>query len=131
MPFFFSCYVQVHRVDQMPPSLTAKLSPSTVVDVGGSRYGIFITNKHLQASDSDSPTEELQYIISRAPHFGYLENTMTGGLATHSSGSFSADMFLHISSGLTRSLHPGSIHTAGCGPAGRGVCPPYGCGGDG
>ncbi|KAK2835081.1 hypothetical protein Q5P01_015565 [Channa striata] len=70
--------IQVERVDRTPPTLTTRQSPSTVVDLGGGRYGIFITNKHLQASDPDSPTEELQFSISRAPHFGYLENAVTG-----------------------------------------------------
>ena len=72
--------VQVDRVDRAPPSLTTRRSPSTVVDLGGGRYGIFITSKHLQASDPDSPTEELEFSISRPPHFGYLENAVTGGL---------------------------------------------------
>ncbi|XP_069376243.1 FRAS1-related extracellular matrix protein 1b isoform X2 [Paralichthys olivaceus] len=71
--------IQVDRVDRTPPSLTTRRSPSTVVDLGAGRYGIFITNKHLQASDPDSPTEELQFSISRPPHFGFLENAVTGG----------------------------------------------------
>lgn len=66
-------------MDRTPPSLTTRRSPSTVVDLGGGRYGIFITNKHLQASDPDSPTEELDFSISRPPYFGHLENTVTGG----------------------------------------------------
>ncbi|KAG7514301.1 FRAS1-related extracellular matrix protein 1-like [Solea senegalensis] len=70
--------IQVDRVDRTPPTLTTRRSPSTVVDLGGGRYGVFITNKHLQASDPDSPTEELQFSISRPPHFGYLENVLTG-----------------------------------------------------
>lgn len=72
------CYAQVEQVDRTPPSLTTRLSPTTVVDLGEGRYGIFITSKHLQASDRDSPTEELEFSISRAPHFGYLENAVTG-----------------------------------------------------
>ncbi|KAM7012171.1 LOW QUALITY PROTEIN: FRAS1-related extracellular matrix protein 1b [Tautogolabrus adspersus] len=70
--------VQVQRVDRTPPSLTTRRSPSTVVDLGGGRYGVFITSKHLQASDPDSPTEELEFSITRSPHFGYLENALTG-----------------------------------------------------
>uniref|UniRef100_A0A665VGY6 Fras1 related extracellular matrix 1b n=1 Tax=Echeneis naucrates TaxID=173247 RepID=A0A665VGY6_ECHNA len=70
--------IQVDRVDRTPPSLTTKRSPSTVVDLGAGRYGIFITNKHLQASDPDSPTEEVEFSISRPPRFGYLENAVTG-----------------------------------------------------
>ncbi|KAM9365122.1 FRAS1-related extracellular matrix protein 1b [Pholidichthys leucotaenia] len=70
--------IQVDQVDQTPPSLIARGSPSVVVDIGGGRYGIFITNRDLQASDPDSPTEEVEFSISRPPHFGYLENTATG-----------------------------------------------------
>ncbi|XP_070764752.1 FRAS1-related extracellular matrix protein 1b [Enoplosus armatus] len=70
--------IQVDRVDRTPPSLTTRRSPSTVADLGGGRYGIFITSKHLQASDPDSPTEELEFSITRPPHFGYLENALTG-----------------------------------------------------
>nr|XP_020516851.1 FRAS1-related extracellular matrix protein 1-like [Labrus bergylta] len=68
----------VQRVDRTPPSLTTRRSPSTVVDLGGGRYGVFITSKHLQASDPDSPAEELEFSITRPPHFGYLENAVTG-----------------------------------------------------
>lgn len=70
---------QVELVDRSPPSLTTRRSPSTVVDLGAGRHGIFITSKHLQASDSDSPTEQLQFSVTTAPHFGYLENALTGG----------------------------------------------------
>ncbi|XP_030584122.1 FRAS1-related extracellular matrix protein 1b isoform X2 [Archocentrus centrarchus] len=70
--------IQVDRVDRTPPTLTTRGSPSTVVDLGGGRYGIFITNRELQASDPDSPAEELEFSISRPPHFGYLENAATG-----------------------------------------------------
>ncbi|KAF1385246.1 hypothetical protein PFLUV_G00105740 [Perca fluviatilis] len=70
--------IQVDRVDRTPPSLTTKRSPSTVVDLGAGRYGILITSKHLQASDPDSPAEQLEFSISRPPNFGYLENALTG-----------------------------------------------------
>ncbi|XP_010778118.1 FRAS1-related extracellular matrix protein 1-like, partial [Notothenia coriiceps] len=73
-----SCCVQVDRVDRLPPSLSTRRIPSTVVGLGGGRYGIFITSKHLQASDPDSPAEELEFSISRPPQFGYLENALTG-----------------------------------------------------
>ncbi|XP_041862088.1 FRAS1-related extracellular matrix protein 1b isoform X2 [Melanotaenia boesemani] len=70
--------IQVVQEDRNPPSLTTKQSPSTVVDLGNGRFGIFITGRHLQASDPDSPTEQLQFSISRPPRFGYLENVATG-----------------------------------------------------
>uniref|UniRef100_A0A3Q3W4V2 C-type lectin domain-containing protein n=1 Tax=Mola mola TaxID=94237 RepID=A0A3Q3W4V2_MOLML len=50
---------------------------TSVVDLGGGRHGIFITSKHLQASDGDSPAEELEFSIVRPPLFGYLENALT------------------------------------------------------
>ncbi|XP_076010666.1 FRAS1-related extracellular matrix protein 1b isoform X2 [Genypterus blacodes] len=69
--------IQVDQVDRMPPSLATKRSPSMVVELGGGRYGIFITSRHLQALDPDSPTQELEFSITRPPHFGYLENAVT------------------------------------------------------
>ncbi|KAM9831469.1 FRAS1-related extracellular matrix protein 1b [Neosynchiropus ocellatus] len=71
--------IQVERVDRTPPSLTTRRSPSSVVQLDDGRFGIFVTSKHLQAADPDSPTEELEFSITRAPHFGYLENSLTGG----------------------------------------------------
>lgn len=65
-------------MDRSPPSLTTRQSPSTVVELSSGRLGIFITSKHLQASDPDSPTEELEFTVVRPPHFGYLENALTG-----------------------------------------------------
>ncbi|XP_056271069.1 FRAS1-related extracellular matrix protein 1b [Pseudoliparis swirei] len=70
--------IQVDYVDRLPPSLTTRRSPSAVVDLVGGRYGILITSKHLQASDPDSPVQELEFSITRPPHSGYLENTLTG-----------------------------------------------------
>ncbi|XP_062419236.1 FRAS1-related extracellular matrix protein 1b [Pungitius pungitius] len=70
--------IQVNRVDRLPPSLTTRRSPTEVVELASGRYGIFITSKHLQASDPDSPAPELEFSISRPPHFGYLENALTG-----------------------------------------------------
>lgn len=73
-----SIHVQVEHVDRTPPGLATKRSPSTVVELEGGRHGIFITSRHLQASDPDSPTQELEFTITRPPHFGYLENALTG-----------------------------------------------------
>ncbi|XP_068447643.1 FRAS1-related extracellular matrix protein 1b isoform X2 [Clinocottus analis] len=70
--------IQVERMDRLPPSLTTRQSPSVVVDLDGGRHGVLITSKHLQASDPDSPVEDLEFSIVRPPHSGYLENTLTG-----------------------------------------------------
>ncbi|KAM6922004.1 FRAS1-related extracellular matrix protein 1b [Xenentodon cancila] len=70
--------IQVDRVDRTPPSLSIRQTPSTIVDVGSGRYGIFITKRHLKASDPDSPVDQVQFTISRPPQFGYLENAATG-----------------------------------------------------
>ncbi|KAF7644125.1 hypothetical protein LDENG_00227060, partial [Lucifuga dentata] len=78
----------VDRVDRNLPSLATVRSPSTVVDQGGGRYGIFITSRHLQASDPDSPSQELQFSITRPPHFGYLENAVTGELQEELTGAY-------------------------------------------
>lgn len=66
------------RVDRKPPILTSRGSPSTVSDLGGGRYGLFITSRHLRASDPDSPAAAVEFAIIRPPQFGYLENVQTG-----------------------------------------------------
>ncbi|KAM4738568.1 LOW QUALITY PROTEIN: FRAS1-related extracellular matrix protein 1b [Anableps anableps] len=71
-------HIQVEQVDRIPPSLHRMESPSTVVDLGAGRYGIFVTNRHLQGSDPDSPPEHLEFSIIRPPRFGSLENAATG-----------------------------------------------------
>ncbi|XP_067085731.1 FRAS1-related extracellular matrix protein 1b [Osmerus mordax] len=72
--------IQVEQVDRSPPGLATKRTPSTVENLGGGiRQGIYITSRHLQASDPDSPAQDLEYVITRPPHFGYLENALTGG----------------------------------------------------
>ncbi|XP_023809830.1 FRAS1-related extracellular matrix protein 1 isoform X2 [Oryzias latipes] len=70
--------IQVERVDRTPPSLTIQQTPSSMVEVRDGRSGIFITSRHLQASDPGSSAEQLQFSISRPPRFGYLENAVTG-----------------------------------------------------
>nr|XP_057929904.1 FRAS1-related extracellular matrix protein 1b [Doryrhamphus excisus] len=70
--------IQVEQVDRLPPSLTTRGSPSEVVELRDGRFVIFITSRHLQAADPDSPVDELQFSVIRPPHFGYLENTLTG-----------------------------------------------------
>ncbi|KAG7232386.1 hypothetical protein INR49_008915, partial [Caranx melampygus] len=76
--FNIQCRYQSEALGLLVSHLQLKRSPSAVVDLGSGRHGIVITNKHLQASDPDSPTEELEFSISRPPHFGYLENALTG-----------------------------------------------------
>lgn len=90
------------RVDRTPPSLTTRESPTTVTDLGGGRYGAFITSRHLRASDRDSPAEEVEFSISRPPRFGHLENVLTGELAQFSCSS------LDCSGPISGSLPPGA-----------------------
>uniref|UniRef100_A0AAR2KKY0 C-type lectin domain-containing protein n=1 Tax=Pygocentrus nattereri TaxID=42514 RepID=A0AAR2KKY0_PYGNA len=71
--------IQVKVIDKTPPQLVNKGTPSTVENLQDDKHGIYITTKELQASDPDSPDQELEFIITRPPHFGYLENTITGG----------------------------------------------------
>lgn len=66
------------RLDRTPPVLTTRGSPSTITDLGGGRYGIFITSQHLRAWDRDSPAAALEFTIIGPPRFGSLENLQTG-----------------------------------------------------
>ncbi|XP_071200823.1 FRAS1-related extracellular matrix protein 1b [Salvelinus alpinus] len=73
--------IQVEHVDRNPPSLVTKRIPSTVENLSGGpgdKQGIYITSRDLQASDPDSLAQELEFTITRPPHFGYLENSLTG-----------------------------------------------------
>ncbi|KAG7487845.1 hypothetical protein MATL_G00027620 [Megalops atlanticus] len=71
--------IQVDHVDKTPPTLVTKRTPSTVENLQGGKQGIYITSRDLQASDPDSPNQELEFTILRPPHFGHLENALTGG----------------------------------------------------
>ncbi|XP_023668989.2 FRAS1-related extracellular matrix protein 1b [Paramormyrops kingsleyae] len=71
--------IQVEFVDRKPPGLVTKRIASVVENFPGGKQGIYITSRDLRASDPDSPDQELQFIILRPPHFGHLENTLTGG----------------------------------------------------
>ncbi|XP_036442581.1 FRAS1-related extracellular matrix protein 1b isoform X2 [Colossoma macropomum] len=71
--------IQIEVIDKTPPRLVNKGTPSTVENLQDDKHGIYITTKELQASDPDSPDQELEFIITRPPHFGYLENAITGG----------------------------------------------------
>ncbi|XP_076880729.1 FRAS1-related extracellular matrix protein 1b [Brachyhypopomus gauderio] len=71
--------IQIEVLDKTPPNLVNKGIPSTVETLQEDKQVIYLTSKDLQASDPDSPVQELEFIITRAPHFGYLENAITGG----------------------------------------------------
>ncbi|XP_009294520.1 FRAS1-related extracellular matrix protein 1b isoform X1 [Danio rerio] len=70
--------IQIEILDKTPPSIINKGIPSTVENLPDGKHGIYITSKELQASDPDSPDDTLEFTITRPPHFGFLENTLTG-----------------------------------------------------
>ncbi|KAB5559145.1 hypothetical protein PHYPO_G00025590 [Pangasianodon hypophthalmus] len=71
--------IQIEVLDKTPPHIVTKGTPSTVEYLQNNQHGIYITSKDLQASDPDSPYQEVEFIITRPPRFGYLENAITGG----------------------------------------------------
>ncbi|XP_060735779.1 FRAS1-related extracellular matrix protein 1b [Tachysurus vachellii] len=71
--------IQIEVLDKNPPHIVTKGIPSTVEYLQNNQQGIYITPKYLKASDPDSPHQMLEFIITQPPHFGYLENTITGG----------------------------------------------------
>ncbi|XP_051549151.1 FRAS1-related extracellular matrix protein 1b isoform X2 [Myxocyprinus asiaticus] len=70
--------IQIEILDKTPPNLVNKQIPSTVENLSDGKQVIYITSKELQASDPDSPVDTLEFTITRPPHFGYLENALTG-----------------------------------------------------
>ncbi|XP_060797324.1 FRAS1-related extracellular matrix protein 1b isoform X2 [Neoarius graeffei] len=71
--------IQIEVLDKTPPHIVSKGTPSTVEYLQNNQHGISITSKDLQATDPDSFNQELEFIITRPPQFGYLENAITGG----------------------------------------------------
>ncbi|XP_062868751.1 FRAS1-related extracellular matrix protein 1b [Trichomycterus rosablanca] len=71
--------IQINILDKTPPHLVNKGTPSLIETLRDNQHAIYITNKHLQASDLDSSDQELEFIITRPPRSGYLENSITGG----------------------------------------------------
>ncbi|KAL1251392.1 hypothetical protein QQF64_019188 [Cirrhinus molitorella] len=70
--------IQIEILDKTPPGIINKGIPSTVENLPDGKQGIYITSKYLKASDPDSPDDTLEFTITRPPHFGYLENALTG-----------------------------------------------------
>ncbi|XP_048451321.1 FRAS1-related extracellular matrix protein 1a isoform X2 [Rhincodon typus] len=71
--------IQVDHEDKAFPRIVYLQCPSKVEVFKNQKYGIYISSRHLKASDRDSKDEELIYHILRAPNIGYLENVTAGG----------------------------------------------------
>ncbi|OCT84853.1 FRAS1-related extracellular matrix protein 1 [Xenopus laevis] len=71
--------IQIEHLDNLPPKLLIKESPSIVENTKDGRAMIHITARNLKATDSDSKDEDLKFVILRSPYFGHLENAKTGG----------------------------------------------------
>ncbi|MBN3307306.1 FREM1 protein, partial [Amia calva] len=71
--------IQVDHIDKALPRVVTKETPSIVENLKEGKQGIYITSRHLKASDPDSEDQELEFTILRPPFFGYLENAITGG----------------------------------------------------
>ncbi|XP_072442991.1 FRAS1-related extracellular matrix protein 1a isoform X1 [Chiloscyllium punctatum] len=71
--------IQVDHKDKAFPRIVYLQCPSQVEVFKNQKYGIYISSRHLKASDRDSKDEELIYHILREPNIGYLENVTTGG----------------------------------------------------
>ncbi|CAN9500847.1 unnamed protein product [Ophioblennius macclurei] len=70
--------IQVRLGDVTAPSVSVLSAPSVVRQLAGGRHGILVTTQHLKASDPDSPTHLLEFLVHAAPQHGYLQNTATG-----------------------------------------------------
>ncbi|XP_069794621.1 FRAS1-related extracellular matrix protein 1b [Narcine bancroftii] len=75
-PVTFS--IQVEYFDKVSPLILINQSPTTIYHLRDGRFGIYITARHLKASDTASKDEELIYTILRPPYYGYLESENTG-----------------------------------------------------
>ncbi|XP_046904856.1 FRAS1-related extracellular matrix protein 1a isoform X3 [Hypomesus transpacificus] len=76
-PVFFT--IQIKSLDSSAPEIKQLQTLWRAELLPGNRYGIFLTSRELRAQDAHSREEDLTFHILRAPYFGYLENTSTGG----------------------------------------------------
>ena len=70
---------QIKSLDSSAPEIKQLQTLWRAELLPGNRYGIFLTSRELRAQDAHSREEDLTFHILRAPYFGYLENTSTGG----------------------------------------------------
>ncbi|XP_068095487.1 FRAS1-related extracellular matrix protein 1-like [Hyperolius riggenbachi] len=70
--------IQVQHVDKTPPKIHNKENPSTVENLKDGRSAIVVSSRNLKASDPNSSDGDILYILLKSPHFGHLENSITG-----------------------------------------------------
>ncbi|XP_036116823.1 FRAS1-related extracellular matrix protein 1 [Molossus molossus] len=63
--------ITVHPVDNQPPSIA--IGTMFVVDEG---FSAALTVNHLSATDPDTAADDLEFVLTSSPQFGYLENTL-------------------------------------------------------
>ncbi|KAK2495096.1 hypothetical protein MC885_000941 [Smutsia gigantea] len=63
--------ITVHPVDNQLPSIV--IGTMFVVDEG---FSAALTINHLSATDPDTASDDLEFILVSSPQFGYLENTL-------------------------------------------------------
>ncbi|XP_013371842.1 PREDICTED: FRAS1-related extracellular matrix protein 1 isoform X2 [Chinchilla lanigera] len=63
--------ITVYPVDNQPPSIA--IGSVFVVDEGSSAA---LTINHLSATDPDTASDDLEFVLVSPPQFGYLENTL-------------------------------------------------------
>ena len=73
------CVFQIKSLDSSAPEIKQLQTLWRAELLPGNRNGIFLTSRELRAQDAHSREEDLTFHILRAPYFGYLENTSTGG----------------------------------------------------
>ncbi|XP_074388808.1 FRAS1-related extracellular matrix protein 1 isoform X2 [Zonotrichia albicollis] len=71
--------IQVDHLDKMAPKITHLHCFSDVELLKNGNYGIYITARSLRASDPNTEDDKIIFKILQGPHYGYLENIMTGG----------------------------------------------------
>ncbi|XP_060055572.1 FRAS1-related extracellular matrix protein 1 isoform X2 [Erinaceus europaeus] len=63
--------ITIHPVDNQPPSIA--LGTMFLVDEG---FSAALTINHLSATDPDTATDDLEFVLISPPQFGYLENIL-------------------------------------------------------
>ncbi|KAL0970327.1 hypothetical protein UPYG_G00240500 [Umbra pygmaea] len=70
--------IQIEPLDSTAPVVVQLRSLWKAEALSDGRYGIYLSSRELRVKDADTKDEDLTFHIHRPPHFGYLENTVTG-----------------------------------------------------
>ncbi|CAH1774292.1 unnamed protein product [Owenia fusiformis] len=74
-PVMFS--ILIHSIKNFRPIMRVNKKPDMLESMPLGRFGYIISSRFLQAEDADTKTSNLQYVITKMPQHGVLENVIS------------------------------------------------------